>query len=119
MDAARAPQGQTRERCRGPWPARRVTVASVNTGLTFPNITGLKVRDPSAELAARRDQGLRAGMGDGKTVDQASPDDLPEKQEAARGRPLATYVRAPHILRYLRLSPAGKTTSSQRKSTCS
>ena len=32
-------------------------------------------------------------MRNGLAVDQASPDHLPEKQEAARGRPLATYVR--------------------------
>ena len=58
-----------------------------------PTTPGLKVRDPSAELAARRDQGPRAGMRDGETVEQASPDHLPEKQGLARGRPLATYVR--------------------------
>jgi len=26
-------------------------------------------------------------------IDEASPDDLPEKQVTARGRPLVTYVR--------------------------
>jgi len=58
--------------------------------LTTP---GLRVRDPSAELAARRDQGPRAGMRNGLALDQASPDDLPEKQGLAHRRPLATYVR--------------------------
>ena len=52
-----------------------------------PTTPGLKVRDPSAELAAQRDQAPRAGVGDGETVDQPSPDDLPTKQAAARGRP--------------------------------
>ena len=63
----------------GPWLEGRVGFE--------PTTPGLRVRDPSAELAAQRDQGPRAGMGDGETVDQASPDDLPQKQEAALRRP--------------------------------
>ena len=58
-----------------------------------PTTPGLKVRDPSAELAAQRDQGPRAAIRDGVAVDQANPDDLPGKQGLARGRPLTTYVR--------------------------
>jgi len=58
-----------------------------------PTTAGSKVWEACAQLAAQRDQAPRAGMGDGETVDQASPDNLPEKQATARGRPLATYVR--------------------------
>ena len=56
-----------------------------------PTTPGSKVRDPPAELAARRDQGPRAGMRNGLAVDQASPDDLPEKQDTPHRR-LVTYV---------------------------
>ena len=58
-----------------------------------PTTPGSKVRGPSAELAARRDQGLRAGIRHGLAVDQSRPDDLPEKQGLVRGRPLVTYAR--------------------------
>ena len=69
----------------GPWLEGRVGFE--------PTTPGLKVPGPSAELAVRQDQGPRAGMRNGLALDQASPEHLPEKQEAAHGRPLATYVR--------------------------
>ena len=43
-----------------------------------PTTAGLRVRDPSDEPVS---------------MAKAKSDDLPEKQEAARGRPLATYGR--------------------------
>ena len=52
-----------------------------------PTTPGSKVRDPSAELAAQGRQGAPAGVRDGVAVDQAGPDDLPQKQKTALRRP--------------------------------
>jgi len=51
----------------------------------------LRVRNPSAESATRRDQGPRAGMRNGLAIDEASPNDLPEKQDVPPER--LAYVR--------------------------
>ena len=52
-----------------------------------PTTPGLEVRDPSDDPATQRYQEPPAGVRDGVTVDQTSPDDLPQKQEAALRRP--------------------------------
>ena len=52
-----------------------------------PTTPGSKVGDPSAELAARRDQGLRAGIRHGLAVDQSRLEHLTGKQATALRRP--------------------------------
>jgi len=49
-----------------------------------PTTPGSKVRDPSDEPGT---QAPAAGIRVRMPIDEASPDDLPQKQEAARGRP--------------------------------
>jgi len=52
-----------------------------------PTTPGLRAEGSSAKAATQGHQGSPAGVRDGVAIEQASPDDLPEKQEAAHGRP--------------------------------